>query len=83
MIEEHVWPLRAITISAGTATVFPKSSLAIDPDGINNFIIMVDRALYYSKRTGKNRVTHFNDLPINQQENLSNWKIQHETPADN
>jgi len=83
MIEEHAWPLREITISAGTATVFPKSSQAIDPDGISNFIIMVDQALYYSKRTGKNRVTHFDDMPINQQENLSDWKIHHETPADN
>lgn len=83
MIEEYEWPLRPISISAGTATLFPGANPTINSQEINDFIIMVDQALYHSKRTGKNRVTHFNDLTFNQQENLSDWKIQHDTPTDN
>ncbi len=82
MIEKFEWPLKNITVSAGTATLFPKAGQTIDPDDINNFIIMADKALYFSKQSGKNKVTHFNDLMILPEENLSNWKIQHETPTD-
>lgn len=82
MIEEFKWPHQNITVSIGTATIFPKTSQAISPDDINNFIIMADRALYFSKRSGKNKVTHFNDLVTDPEEILSNWKIQHETPTD-
>jgi diguanylate cyclase (GGDEF)-like protein/PAS domain S-box-containing protein len=82
MIEEHQWPLKNITVSIGTATLFPKTGQQINPDDINNFIIMADKALYFSKQSGKNKVTHFNDLVLSSDENLSNWKIQHETPTD-
>jgi diguanylate cyclase (GGDEF)-like protein len=82
MIMEFNWPLKNITVSIGTATIFPKTGQTIDPDDINNFIIMADKALYFSKQSGKNKVTHFNDLVLDPQENLSNWKIHHETPTD-
>lgn len=82
MIEEFRWSLKNITVSIGTATLFSKTGQALDPDNINNFIIMADKALYFSKHSGKNKATHFNDLVITPEENLSNWKIQHETPTD-
>jgi diguanylate cyclase (GGDEF)-like protein/PAS domain S-box-containing protein len=82
MIEKFKWPLKNITVSIGTATLFPKTGQTIAPDEINNFIIKADKALYFSKQSGKNKVTHFNDLVIPPEENLSNWKIQHETPTD-
>jgi diguanylate cyclase (GGDEF)-like protein/PAS domain S-box-containing protein len=82
MIEEYDWPARKITISAGAATLYPQQTAAGDPDAINNFVVMADRALYFSKSNGKNQVTHFNDLPSHDQENLSDWKIKHETPTD-
>ena len=82
MIEGYKWPLKNITVSLGTATIFPKTGQPIDPDDINNFIIMADKALYFSKQAGKNKVTHFNDLDLDSEENLSNWKIHHETPTD-
>jgi diguanylate cyclase (GGDEF)-like protein/PAS domain S-box-containing protein len=82
MIEEFDWPLKNITASIGTATIFPKTGQTIDPDDINNFIIMADKALYFSKQSGKNIVTHFNDLVTEPEENLSKWKIHHETPTD-
>jgi len=69
-------------VSIWTATLFPKTGQVIDPDDINNFIIMADKAFYFSKQSGKNRVTHFNDLVLNPKENLSTWKIHHETPTD-
>jgi hypothetical protein len=41
---------------------------------------MADQALYYSKRTGKNRVTHFDQLGLNSEEKLPNWKFQFAAP---
>jgi diguanylate cyclase (GGDEF)-like protein/PAS domain S-box-containing protein len=82
MIEGYEWAQRKITVSIGTATVLPKSNQPITEVEINQFFIMADKALYFSKKSGKNRVTHFNDLDLEPQENLSNWKIKHETPPD-
>lgn len=81
-IEESTWPHRNITISAGIATLLPKASDHVNSQDINKLIIMADKALYSSKRSGKNKVTHFHDLEMEPSENLSAWKIKHETPAD-
>lgn len=82
MIEEYDWPLRKITISAGTATINPQEGLPDANEGLNKLVMMADQALYHSKNNGKNRVTSFIDLPAHLQQNLSDWKIHHETPTD-
>jgi len=82
MIEGYEWPREKITVSIGTATVLPKADQPVTENEINRFFIMADKALYFSKESGKNRVTHFNDLDLEPQENLSKWKIRHETPTD-
>ena len=81
-IEESDWIQRNITISAGTATLHPKASDSVDLQEINKLILMADKALYASKNSGKNKVTHFHDLELNPSENLFDWKIKHETPTD-
>src|SRR5262249_38732986 len=50
------WPQRAITASLGIATL---TGLTCSPD---QMIDEADRALYHSKESGRNRVTHFHDL---------------------
>jgi len=81
-IEEFNWTHQNITISAGTATLHPKASDKVNAQDINKLIIMADKALYSSKGSGKNKVTHFHDLKLDPGENLFAWKIKHETPAD-
>jgi diguanylate cyclase (GGDEF)-like protein len=56
MIEQRIWPLRPITVSMGVATM----SLATLSAG--QLIHEADQALYHSKRRGRNRATHFQDL---------------------
>jgi len=53
LIEAHDWPLRPITASFGVATVSPRT--------VNGMQLVdeADRALYASKRSGRNRVTLF------------------------
>jgi hypothetical protein len=44
---------------------------------------MADIALFSSKNSGKNKSTHFNDLEKDRQnQQISSWKLQHDTPAD-
>ncbi len=81
-IEEFKCPFQRITISLGCATVFPVPTLAFDPEHIKNMIRMADMALYSSKRSGKNRVSHFDQLVLKPDETLSDWNIKHETPPD-
>ncbi len=50
------WPLRPISLSLGVATL---STGTTDPSVL---IEQADRALYRSKRTGRNRVTHHDTL---------------------
>ena len=49
------WPLRRVTASLGVATTSPGN----DPPAA--LVEQADRALYRSKRTGRDRVTHFSD----------------------
>jgi diguanylate cyclase (GGDEF)-like protein len=50
-VEAAPWPLRGVTASFGVA------SLSIDIRHEAEFVAKVDRALYYSKQTGRNRVS--------------------------
>jgi diguanylate cyclase (GGDEF)-like protein len=52
------WTPRAITISVGVATTQP----SWDPPDLSGLMEDADRALYYSKRTGRDRVTHLYEL---------------------
>ena len=46
------WPFRTVTLSFGIVTAFPESSDAV------RIINDADQALYQSKRQGRNRITH-------------------------
>ncbi|WP_435010929.1 GGDEF domain-containing protein [Tundrisphaera lichenicola] len=53
----HEWPLRPLTASFGVATVRKRHATS------SELFDKADRALYHSKRQGRNQVTHFLDLP--------------------
>src|SRR4051794_17141297 len=55
-IAAYPWPLRPVTVSCGVATVWPSSG------GLESLVEEADRALYHSKRAGRNRSTHINEL---------------------
>jgi diguanylate cyclase (GGDEF)-like protein len=55
-VAEHPWPVGCVTISVGVSTLQ-------NPAGTNvKLVEQADRALYHSKRTGRNRITHHDDL---------------------
>jgi diguanylate cyclase (GGDEF)-like protein len=56
-LEAREWPNRAITASFGFSTFGPGFPTAAD------LVDSADKALYESKRSGRNRVTHFESLP--------------------
>ena len=55
-IEQYNWPLRAITASFGINT------LTLDCLAVEEFLEGADKAMYQSKTTGKNSVTHVLEL---------------------
>jgi diguanylate cyclase (GGDEF)-like protein len=57
-IASSPWTPRAITISVGIATAHP----TWDAPDLLGLMQDADRALYHSKRTGRDRVTHLYDL---------------------
>ena len=57
-IESANWPLRPITCSFGAASFSP------DTETYTQLIREADDALYHSKYNGRNRVTHFAEMPI-------------------
>jgi two-component system chemotaxis response regulator CheY len=56
IIARHNWPLRPITASFGASTLVPATL------NTEQLVKEADQALYHSKRCGRNRVTHFQDL---------------------
>jgi diguanylate cyclase (GGDEF)-like protein/PAS domain S-box-containing protein len=81
-IEEFEWPHRGITLSVGSATISPHMGQTASLGGVNNFIMMADVALYSSKHSGKNKAIHYNDIEADPQNQISDWKIKHDTPPD-
>jgi diguanylate cyclase (GGDEF)-like protein/PAS domain S-box-containing protein len=62
-VEAAHWPRRAITVSVGAATVqFTAPVPRPTSPERSHLLALADRALYYSKRQGRNRVTHIEDL---------------------
>lgn len=55
-ITKHAWPMRPVTASLGVGTAGPSGTSGEDLVGL------ADRALYHSKREGRDRVTHYDDL---------------------
>jgi diguanylate cyclase (GGDEF)-like protein/PAS domain S-box-containing protein len=55
-MESHPWKLRAVTASVGTATTGAQTKRPSD------VVDLADKALYFSKQHGRNRVTHIQDI---------------------
>ncbi len=56
-IEEAGWEQRAITVSIGVGTLTDAVA------SMDDLVSLTDEALYHSKLTGRNRVTHVDELP--------------------
>jgi diguanylate cyclase (GGDEF)-like protein/PAS domain S-box-containing protein len=62
-VEDAQWPRRHITISVGAATIrFPSAVPRPRSPERSQILSLADQALYHSKRHGRNRVTHIEDL---------------------
>ena len=62
IIEEFKCPFQRVTVSLGCATLLPRSGLPVDFNEAQGLIGMADQALYVSKRTGKNKVTQYDEI---------------------
>jgi diguanylate cyclase (GGDEF)-like protein/PAS domain S-box-containing protein len=62
-VEESAWPNRVIKASLGATTIdFSHPVPRPNAPGVSQILTEADRALYYSKQTGRNRVTHLDDM---------------------
>ena len=62
-IEAASWPRRSITVSIGATTVYhPRDAWRGVPPTYSSILADADKALYYSKEHGRNRVTHVDEL---------------------
>ena len=57
-VESTPWKERPVTVSIGVATIPPAIA------GSDLLIEAADKALYHSKSSGRNRVTHARDLTV-------------------
>ncbi len=57
IIRDHPWPHRPMTVSRGVATTGTSLTTATE------LLDAADRALYHSKRSGRDQVTHHKQLP--------------------
>ena len=57
-IENHSWPARRVTASFGVT----ETNGSTDTNKLKHFLALADHALYLSKRSGRNRVTHTRSL---------------------
>ena len=65
VIENDDLPHQSITVSIGCATLYPKIA-ADENEGKGSVLLqMADQALYHSKRNGKNRATHYDEIVLN------------------
>jgi diguanylate cyclase (GGDEF)-like protein len=55
-IADHPWPSGQVTISLGVATMHEPE------EEVDKLVEQADQALYHSKKSGRNRVTHHDDL---------------------
>jgi diguanylate cyclase (GGDEF)-like protein/PAS domain S-box-containing protein len=56
-VENASWPLRAVTISVGVATLADFNNAAAPPETASDLMSRADAALYSSKEQGRNRVS--------------------------
>ena len=62
-VEESLWPNRVITASVGATTIdFTHPVPRPNAPGVSQILTEADLALYHSKETGRNRVTHAESL---------------------
>lgn len=63
-IDAASWPHRSVTVSIGATTVdHPRDEWRAEPASYSRVMGEADKALYYSKEHGRNRVTHVAALP--------------------
>ena len=67
-LEQACWPDRAITASIGVSTWTPDTAHG------TALVAQADEALYHSKRTGRNCVSHFTALDAARQQDAKAWK---------
>jgi diguanylate cyclase (GGDEF)-like protein/PAS domain S-box-containing protein len=79
---EFEWPHRRNTLSVGVATLLPRLNQTASLGAVNNFIIMADMALYASKRSGRNKAFHYNDIGEISGKQLADWKTQRDAHPD-
>jgi diguanylate cyclase (GGDEF)-like protein/PAS domain S-box-containing protein len=62
-VRAHAWENDGITISLGAATLtFTETSSAQEPGERTRLFSEADQALYHSKSSGRDRVTHYDEL---------------------
>ncbi|MEH6534593.1 MAG: sensor domain-containing diguanylate cyclase [Photobacterium frigidiphilum] len=61
-IQNHNWSKRKVTISFGVATMSGNENFKANSTPWGNIIIDADKALYFSKRNGRDQINHFDDI---------------------